>query len=82
MGNKSKRIQGRVVTLDELGFPYGSKQIDVGYSGNKRERHFREYNTKVAVDFETFKRLRREARRARKKSDATSQHGQPAEAEG
>lgn len=65
MGNKSKRIQGRVVVLDTRGLPCGSERIDAGYSGSKKERHFRDCSTKVTYDFETSKRLRREARQGK-----------------
>ena len=82
MGNKSKRRQCQVPILDNLGFPCGCKQVDAGYSGNKNERHFRKYITKVATDFKTSCLLRREARRARRKGNVTSQHEQPAEAGG
>lgn len=81
MGNKSKRRQCQVPILDNLGFPCGCKRIDAGYSGNKNERHFRKYTTKVAMDVETSCRLRREAHRARRKGNITSLHEQPAGAE-
>lgn len=77
MGNKSKRIQGKVFILDTRGLPCGTERIDAGYSGSKKERHFRECSTKVTYDFETAKRLRREVRRAKKLSP-TSRHEQPA----
>ena len=82
MGNKSKRRQCQIPIVDNLGFPCGCKQVDAGYSGNKNERHFRKYSTKVAMDFKTSCRLRREARRARRNRNITLQHEQPAEAEG
>lgn len=75
MGNKSKRIQGRAAILDEWGLPCGSKQVDAGYSGCKKNRHLRGGLTKMAMDAEAIKRLRRERRRARRTS--VSPHEQP-----
>lgn len=66
MGNKSKRIQGHVTILDEWGLPCGGKQVDVGYSGCKNNRHFHGGNMKMAMDAKTIMRLRKERRRARK----------------
>ena len=75
MGNKSKRIQGRAAILDEWGLPCGSKQVDAGYSGCKKNRHLRGGLTKMAMDAEAIKRLRRERRRARRTEKARKTAG-------
>lgn len=77
MGNKSKRRQGNVFIMNAEGYICGMERRDIGYGRRRKNHRPRERNTETVIDFETFKRLRREARRAKKDLNSASRHEQP-----